>query len=209
MLDAGADMTTYSWNTGAITQTITVRDSGTFIVQVSDTSTCTHTDTAVISTYPAFPVKLGNDTSISRWKYRITGCRRQVQQLRVWNTTQQSQADHGRSSGKYFVAALDDNLCLNRDTIEITVKLLPDATFTSTLQGSKRVDFIANNSFRLYPTTGILADTQTGSGQTISHTYAAEGIFEVILTVSDGECSDTSIQQVEVTTLGIAKNTRQ
>lgn len=48
-LDAGAGFTSYLWNTGATTQTITVSTPGTYTVTVKNNVGCENTDTVVVS----------------------------------------------------------------------------------------------------------------------------------------------------------------
>jgi hypothetical protein len=51
-LDAGAGFSSYSWSTGASTQTITVGVDGTFSVTVTDAHNCTGTDNIVVNVTP-------------------------------------------------------------------------------------------------------------------------------------------------------------
>ncbi len=62
-LDAGADYDSYSWSTGATSQTINVITAGTYSVEVSK-STCTATDAVYVGFDEAISVNLGNDTSL-------------------------------------------------------------------------------------------------------------------------------------------------
>ncbi|MFN7014249.1 MAG: hypothetical protein ACK4ON_08280, partial [Bacteroidia bacterium] len=54
VLTAGSGNTSYSWNTGATTQSITVASSGTYIVTVNNGS-CLGTDTVLVTVYPNPP----------------------------------------------------------------------------------------------------------------------------------------------------------
>ena len=60
VLDAGSGYDTYLWSDSIATQTLTVRDSGTFTVVVTDTAGCTITDSVNVNTDPCtakVPVK--------------------------------------------------------------------------------------------------------------------------------------------------------
>ena len=54
---------TYLWSTSATDSSITVSNSGTIWVQVTDTVGCIISDTVVVSTFQAVAVDLGNDTT--------------------------------------------------------------------------------------------------------------------------------------------------
>ncbi|HET6991507.1 MAG TPA: PKD domain-containing protein, partial [Bacteroidia bacterium] len=62
-LNAGNPGANYLWNTGAVTQTISVATSGTYYVTTS-VGACQQTDTILVNFTPAPVVNLGNDTTL-------------------------------------------------------------------------------------------------------------------------------------------------
>ncbi len=64
LLDAGNPGSDYVWSTGQTSQTITVDESGTYIVTVSDGTNCPNQDTIVIELLPLVHVFLEPDTEI-------------------------------------------------------------------------------------------------------------------------------------------------
>ncbi len=50
ILDAGSGFSSYSWNTGATTQTITVSSAGKYSVEVGNSAGCTDKDTTIVKT---------------------------------------------------------------------------------------------------------------------------------------------------------------
>jgi gliding motility-associated-like protein len=52
LLDAANSGSTYNWNTGASSQTLTITAAGTYFVSVTDANTCENTDSIIISTQP-------------------------------------------------------------------------------------------------------------------------------------------------------------
>jgi hypothetical protein len=62
-LNAGNPGNSFLWSTGATTQSITINQSGTYWVDVTNTG-CTVSDTIVVSVINASFVNLGNDTTI-------------------------------------------------------------------------------------------------------------------------------------------------
>lgn len=63
-LDAGAGFVSYLWSDSSTTQTFNVSVSGTYWVQVTDSTNCMATDSINITVYPSPTANAGNDTSI-------------------------------------------------------------------------------------------------------------------------------------------------
>ena len=62
VLDAGSGYSTYSWNTGATSQVISVAAAGLYICTVSNAEGCSATDSVAIEVYPEPDVDLGFPT---------------------------------------------------------------------------------------------------------------------------------------------------
>lgn len=116
--------TNYFWNTGEVTQTITVSAAGTYSVTVTNAVGCTNSDTLIVqNVYPLPQPILGQD---------ITFCDGQTRVLNpgVFNSYQW-QDNSGlpvftvSNSGTYFVEVTDVNNCINSDTVIISVNPLP------------------------------------------------------------------------------------
>jgi len=123
-LNAGNAGSTYHWNTGATSQTISVTSSGTYIVVVTNANTCTNSD-AINVTFSTIPiVNLGNDTII------CTDIINPIFNLNagnagatyLWNTGATSQTISVSTDGNYSVLVTNSGNCTSSDEINIDFK---------------------------------------------------------------------------------------
>ena len=124
-LDAGDGWTSFLWNTGATTQSITVSLPGSYSVIATDPG-CTLMDTAIVSLYPATPVSLGPDVTICQGESTTfdagfcNGC------TYLWANLSAGQPNIGTgqtlsasTAGTYMVSVTPSNGCTGRDTIQL------------------------------------------------------------------------------------------
>ncbi len=127
LIDAGPGMTTYLWNTGAITQSIWGTTAGTFSVTATAQS-CTFRDSVVVSYLPYPVVNLGPDTVLCAGQSILfdagscTGCTYQWANL----TTGQMNIGTGQTytattEGIYRATVTGPNGCKGRDTVTVTL----------------------------------------------------------------------------------------
>ncbi len=119
-LDAGPDMTGYSWSTGETTRTITVNAEAEYSVTVTDNNNCSNSDNILIYTDPQIPpINLGND------KYMCSG---QLVELiagsgydnYLWSTGADIQSVVVTEEGSYSVQVSNNgNVCIVTDTIHV------------------------------------------------------------------------------------------
>ena len=92
--------------------------------------------------------------------------------------------------------------CSHEITKTISVESVPEANFTATTvcQGEPTQFTSTSHGQNIDSYQWSFGDNQTGSGQTISHTYAQSGTYQVTLTVSSGNgtCTDYITQAVTV-----------
>ncbi len=118
ILDAGNVGSSFLWNTGATSQTISVNTSGTFWVTVTN-GTCVGTDTIIISIQNTFAVNLGNDTIICSGQSMLLDAGNPGQTY-LWNTNATTQTIVAGTSGIYWVTVGNGN-CSVTDSISITI----------------------------------------------------------------------------------------
>jgi gliding motility-associated-like protein len=118
-LDAGQGFNSYSWNTGAKTQTIVVADSGRYSV-VATRGNCTATGEIYIGQNPLPIVDLGPD------KEKFIGQKLLLQSSTgpfshyYWSTGDTSASISVANSGKYWLKVTDQWGCVGYDTVEVT-----------------------------------------------------------------------------------------
>lgn len=117
----------YFWSTGDTTSTITVTESGTYRVTVTNYFTgceVTSPDFNVV-VHPLPPVALGNDTSICDGDVLVLDAGSNYVYYKWNNGVSSSQDFYVHDSGTYFVEVKDSNDCKNYDTISVVVNLNP------------------------------------------------------------------------------------
>ncbi|MCW3104801.1 MAG: hypothetical protein JWO09_3241 [Bacteroidetes bacterium] len=120
MLDAGNAGLSFSWSTGANTQTISVNASGTYYVTVTDGS-CSVSDTINVVVLPALNVDLGNDTTVVFCTGSVMIDAGNPGMAYLWNTGAVSQTIGATASGTYYVTVTNVGGCTATDSINITV----------------------------------------------------------------------------------------
>jgi hypothetical protein len=126
-LDAGNPGSTYIWNTGETTSTITVNTSGVYSVSVTGNNSCPGKDSIIVD-FNSFPdVDLGRDTTLS-------DCEEDSLILNagnaggtyIWSTGATSQTIVAKTTGTYSVTVTNTSGCSSSDAINITIKKLVD-----------------------------------------------------------------------------------
>ena len=183
---------TYFWSTGATTQTITVKDGGTYIGTVTNAAGCSRSDTVEVIESPLF-VNLGPDLVICQGDSTLldAGTTGSTFQWSTGATTQQIWTTIG---GTFIAQATDQTgTCVAKDTIVITAS--PDFVPTITVPDSsiiyQPVQFQYNGGGN--PTSWLwdFGDGNSSNQKNPTYTYNAVGNFDVCVTASDGICSNT------------------
>src|ERR1051326_2964848 len=123
LLDAGNPGDTYSWSTGASTQTITVNNAGSYYVIVTDPSGCTNSDTIAITAFALPVVALGNDTTLCAGPLTLDAGN--PGDTYLWSDASTGQTLSVSASGTYSVIVTNANGCSNSDTINVTIPPAP------------------------------------------------------------------------------------
>ena len=128
-LNAGFGKTSYTWSTGATTQSISVKDSGTYKVTISKGS-CFVLDSLKVLFHPEINVPiLANDTTVCS----NTGYQIHIGSLFTSYSWQDDSKDTfytPNSSGIYWVDVTNEHNCKKRDSIEVTINQSPEPIIT-------------------------------------------------------------------------------
>lgn len=174
ILDAGPGKTTYLWNTGDTTQSITVYEAGTYYVEAYFGSDCAATDTIEVSYYEP-PVDLGpNDTICdgSTLTLDVEG-----NYYFTWQDGSHESTYTVSDSGYYYVDIRDYLQCSTRDSIHIAMSPRPE---TPELTGEDEycegeTVQLEMNSFDEVYYRYILPSGETVSGQNLTLEDAQPG----------------------------------
>jgi len=112
---------TYQWNTGESTPAIGVSQSGTYILEISDGSGCTSSDTLNVQFSPPFRFELGTDTVICSGEMLRLPLQALDADLYRWSTGAQTASIEVQEAGLYVLAGIKDN-CSWRDSIRVTLE---------------------------------------------------------------------------------------
>jgi hypothetical protein len=129
-LDAGNPGSTYTWSTGATTQTVLLSSPGTYVVTVTNTFGCEAVDTINIAIGTVPLVDIGADTIICN-SGTLTLNAGNPGLTYHWNTGATTQMITVSTASVYIVEVTDPSGCVGTDTITVnvsgtTVSLGPD-----------------------------------------------------------------------------------
>nr|WP_320120332.1 gliding motility-associated C-terminal domain-containing protein [uncultured Marinifilum sp.] len=125
ILDAGNPGSTYVWNTGETTQTITVSTDGDYSVEVTNSYGCIEADTVHVGFYPNLTIDLGPDRTVCTGEpvvldAGISGA------TYLWSTGETTQEIIVYNAGNYSVTVTNSSGCDATD--DINVNLVPPPT---------------------------------------------------------------------------------
>ena len=201
------------WNTNATSDAITVTATGDFSLEYTDANGCSASSNTIsvnVSDSPIPTISANGSTSICdgtsvtlsastadsyAWTFNGVG---------LPETTQTIDAT---LEGLYTVNVTNADACNgvgSSTPILINVNPTPtaDASFTKT-NGSFTVQFL-NNSTNASSYSWDFGDGNTSTSANPSHTYATGGDFTVVLTATNGDCSNTFT--INLTSVAVSEN---
>jgi uncharacterized repeat protein (TIGR01451 family) len=192
-LDAGSGYATYSWNTGATTQSITASTSGTYTVTVTDANGCVGTGSHVLTVNPtpnATITASGPTTFCDGGSVTLTA---PPAATYAWSNGEQTQSITVTAGGTFTVTVTDGNGCTATSAPK-SVTVHPNASVTitgpSTACSTTPAVLDAGSGFASY------LWSNGATTQTISVTTS--GTYSVTVT-NGGGCSATDSHDVTVT----------
>ncbi len=126
VLDATNPYGTYLWNTGTGTPTLSVTNSGTYWVQVTNACNMTASDTVTITVNPGPFFDLGPDTTICQGDVLTLSVIPNASYQYQWNTGATGTSIQVTAAGQYILTAVNpNNNCSYSDTINVATSPLP------------------------------------------------------------------------------------
>ncbi len=176
-----------TWSTGAISQSIIVNQSGNYTVSVSNgnCSSTSNMTTVTVNPIPATPTisASGPTTFCSGGSVILTSS---ISTGNTWSTGATTQSITVTQSGNYTVSVSNGNCSNSSAVTQINVNPIPN----STINASGPTTFCSGGSVTLTSTSSSGNTWSTGV-TTQSIIVNQSGSYQ--LTVSDGQCSSTSI----------------
>jgi hypothetical protein len=181
--------TTYLWNTGATTTSISVQPSAntsySCVATVNGLS-CTIEDTIDITVNPLPVVALGNDTTFCSPGMMMLDAGNSGS-LYAWCSGNTTQTLTASTSGAYCVTVIDPNGCVNADTISLTVNAQPfiAALGDSICEGSIGTMYATGSASVYNWNPGPL------SGNVVTDSPVSTTTYTIVGTDANG-CTDTT-----------------
>jgi hypothetical protein len=200
--DIAPNAGSFSWNTGATSQNLTINESGTYTVTYTDGVGCSTSD-AVLVTFStsSIQVDLGPDQSLCDGETIVLNAGAGYSSY-VWSTSETSQTLEVGLPGDYSVTVTDANGCTGIDLVHIETGTSPMADFSHSPVSGLTVEFtdIGSDAETVYwdfDANGTTDATSTAGG-TVQHTFPSESVFGVRM-ISENACgSDTATHNVLV-----------
>ena len=183
-LDAGTGFSSYSWNTGASSQTIKVKTAGKYVVSVVGQNDCTGSDSVQVVVNAIPQVSISGITAFCVQSATRLTANADVDSLR-WNTGETTNSISVAQAQTYSVTVYD-NGCSNTASVQVTQLNLP-ASFTL----GNDTSFCGNFSKVL--STGN-QQTQWSTAVTAAQITVTEaGTYIATITNDCGSVSDTIV----------------
>ncbi|WP_343634474.1 gliding motility-associated C-terminal domain-containing protein [Fluviicola sp.] len=197
---------TYSWNNGVTNGVSFIPGSTqTYTVTGTDANGCQSTDQVVVTINPLPNVNAGADQTICIGSpVTLSGSGAQTY---VWNNGVTNGVSFTPGSTQtYTVTGTDINGCVNTDQVTVTIVTYPAASVSADVtEGfpALTVNFDNNstNASTYHWNFGDGSQWNVSSTAGQQHEYANPGDYIVILTASNGSCSDTDTVLITVNPL--------
>lgn len=176
--DAGAGFTSYTWHDQSTGQTFTASSSGTYFVEVTDSSGCSGSDTVALTVFPTPFVFLDSADCVSTSVVLDAGSGFNSY---LWSDNSTNQTLVVTSSGNYSVTVTDGNNCTAADDTDISFS----AATTSLDLGN---DISGCEGISVTFDAGAGFTSYTWQDQSTGQTYTADttGTYTVFVTDSNG-----------------------
>lgn len=124
VLDAGFPGSTYDWNTGANTQTITIDQAGQYVATMTDVQACQAIMTFIATFDPLPVVNLGPDLALCGQSSHVLDAGNAGNNV-VWNTGASSNQITVTNSGTYSATVTTPQGCSASDAVNIALNPMP------------------------------------------------------------------------------------
>ncbi len=193
ILDAQNSGSTYLWSTGGTNQTLSVTNTGTYSVSVTNAYSCEAIDSVNVTIYQNPTPNLGSDTSVCGSLSLDAGYGGNNFQ---WNSGQTSQTVNIATTGIYSVTVTDQYNCSGSDSVYVTINPFPSANFSVADvclgQSSDFTNLSTVSSGSILSNTWNFGDQITSSAQNPTHIYSDDISYTAKLKiVTDAGCSDS------------------
>jgi hypothetical protein len=192
----------FSWSTGAQTETISVSQSGTYTVTFTDGVGCQATDQIEVEFGNGnVIVDLGPDTSLCDGETIILDAGAGFTSY-LWSTSETTQTLEVSLPGDYSVTVTDALGCTGIDLVNISTGTSPTADFSYTSITGTTMEFMDSSSTATtvywdFDGDGNIDET-VDPGTPVQYDFGSESVFGVTMIAENGCGTDTTSQNVLV-----------
>ncbi len=186
LLDAGAGFVSYTWTTGATTQTVYADTIGNYGVVAIDTNGCSSADAILVLHHPVPAVNIGPDDTICDGLSKTLNAGGGFSSY-LWSDGSQLQTLIIDTAGSYWVEVTDTNQCKARDTMNLVLHPKPPVNL------GPDVSICIGDSATLDAGPGYVQYTWNNgaAGQTL--TVSATGNYSVTVLDSNNCLNDDTV----------------
>jgi hypothetical protein len=181
------------WSNLATSNSITVTSSASYSVTVTDANGCSSTSNAVNVSVSNSPVPTINSTATSACQGETITLTSSPADTYLWSNGATTQTIDVITDGTFTVETTNTNACNGvglSAPITLTFGTVPTATASFTTSGN--VVTFSNSSSNATSYSWDFGDQTNSSAQNPVHAFAGNGSYNVVLTATNGNCSDTT-----------------
>ncbi|MCK9498370.1 MAG: PKD domain-containing protein, partial [Bacteroidales bacterium] len=203
VINAGGTGLSYLWSNSTTSQSININTAGDYSLTVTDANSCTASDEINVSFYPQTSLTMsatpetGSGANDGTASVIASGTSPFTY---LWNNNETSSTISGLSGGNYTVTVTDGNSCTSQGSIIVETNLNPPiADFTSNVQTicqASSINFtdLSTNSPQTWYWEFAGGNPASSTEQNPNVSYNTPGIYQVKLTVTNPDGSDTEIK---------------
>ncbi len=201
-----ADYASYTWSNGATTKNITVTESATYQVTVSNEAGCTGETSITIDETPALQPTINGDFSFCEGQ-STTLSLDQTYSSYLWTGDIVRTTIEVSEAGVYAVTVTDANGCTGATSVEVTKGSLPPPSFSPEAPSFCKGTFETFTSITATPGYANYLWNTGAVGSTILVSEA--GLYTVTITDENGCMGVNSVEVVELPTPNVNRESRK
>lgn len=176
LLDGTPKFTSYLWNTGQTTQSITVDIAGSYGLEAKDSYGCTTIDTFVVAAYPRPAANFNNTENLCADSIKLLdGGKGYISYL--WDNGSTNQTITVNKPGTFWVHLTDNRNCTNTDTVHVATVPRPTGFLINSITKC------ALKNAKLSPTQNFDTYTWSNGATAQNISVSPAGLYQ--LTVTD------------------------
>jgi len=185
--DAGSNLQGYVWNTNEVTQVICPTTPGMYWVIVTDSNNCQNSDTVMLNNNPTPALDAGMDVEFCTGTTTTIGeVNPDTSATYMWNTMATTPTLSVSTGGTYVLTATSGAGCDAVDSVIVTERDVPTASFSIDTSNCPIIQFTDNST----DATAWSWDFGNGTGSSIAspsqdYTNSGGGAYNVTLTVTN------------------------